>query len=134
MSIPGGTGGSDAKQLEGRPEGEEGKFLPREFFWDSVALNVVSAIVGLAAIDVVTEFIRGSSVACYAPDGVTISEKQEEYINSFCSSSLPMTEYFPAFIVIHGILIAIPHYLWQATPGAYNDVRVEGKGRNMCKR
>ena len=112
MSIPGGAGGSDAKKLEGRPEGEEGKFLPREFFWDSVALYVVSAIVGLAAIDVVTEFIRGSSVSCYAPSGVAISEKQEEYINNFCSSSLPMTEYFPAFIVVHGILIAIPHYLW----------------------
>ena len=112
MSIPIGTGGSDAKQLEGRAEGEEGKFLPREFFWDSVALYVVSAIIGLAAIDVVTEFIRGSSVSCYAPSGVVVSEKQEEYINNFCSASLPMTEYFPAFILVHGILIAIPHYLW----------------------
>ena len=112
MSIPIGAGGSDAKKLEGRPEGEEGKFLPREFFWDSVALYVVSAIIGLAAIDVVTEFIRGSSVSCYAPSGVAISEKQEEYINNFCSASLPMTEYFPAFILVHGILIAIPHYLW----------------------
>ena len=45
MSIPIRTGGSDAKQLEGRPEGEEGKFLPREFFWDSVSLYVVSAII-----------------------------------------------------------------------------------------
>ena len=103
------TSANDPKKLEGRPEGEEGKFRPREFFWDSVALYVVSVIIGLAAIDALTEFIRGSSVSCFAPN---VEDNEKEYINNFCSASLPMTEYFPAFIVVHGILIAIPHYLW----------------------
>ena len=103
---------SDPSRLEGRPKNEGEKFFPREFFWDSVALYVVSAIMGLAVIDVVTEFIRNSDVSCYAPSGAVLSVRQEDYINNFCSASLPITEYFPAFIVVHGILIAIPHYLW----------------------
>ena len=103
---------TDPSRLEGRPKNEEKKLPPREFFWDSVALYVVSAIVGLAVIDVVTEFIRNSDVSCYAPSGVVVSVRQEDYINNFCSASLPITEYFPASIVVHGILVAIPHYLW----------------------
>ena len=103
---------TDPSRLEGRPKNEEKKLPPRDFFWDSVALYVVSVIMGLAVIDVVTEFIRNSDVSCYAPSGAVLSVRQEDYINNFCSASLPITEYFPAFIVVHGILIAIPHYLW----------------------
>ncbi len=105
-------GGSDPQKLESRADGDNDALRPREFFWDSITLYVVSAIIGLAAIDLVTEFIRGSTVACYAPNSEDLSEGQESYINNFCSGSVPMTEYFPAFIVVHGILIAIPHYLW----------------------
>ena len=100
---------SDPSKLEGRPKNEKG---PREFFWDSVALYVISVIMGLAVIDVVTEFICNSSVSCYVPSGAAVNVRQADYINNFCSASLPTTEYFPAFIVVHEILIAIPHYLW----------------------
>ena len=107
--VLGGEGGTDPQKLEGRKD-EESK--PREFFWDSVSLYVVGVIVALAAIDVVTEFIRGSAVSCFSPPSQTVTEAQESYINNFCSASLPLTEYFPVFIVVHAILIAIPHYLW----------------------
>ena len=56
-----------------------------------------------------TEFLRGSSVSCLLPAG---QDEFENYVNSICASSLPIAEYFPVFIVIQGILIAIPHYLW----------------------
>lgn len=79
---------------------------------ECVSLYVVGVIIALAAIDVITEFIRGSAVSCFSPPGQTITEAQENYINSFCSASLPIAEYFPVFIVVHAILIAIPHYLW----------------------
>lgn len=104
-----GGGGTDPQKLEGKGEDSS---KPREFFWDSVSLYVVGVIIALAAIDAVTEFLRGSSVACFSPQGADISEAQENYINNFCASSLPISEYFPVFTVVHGILIAIPHYLW----------------------
>ena len=56
----------------------------------------------------VTEYIRGSAVECFSPNGTDITD----YINNLCSDSLPVTSYFTAFIFIHGILIAVPHYLW----------------------
>ena len=107
-NIVGGEGGAAPQKLEGRTEGSK----PREFFWDSITLYIVGIILALAVIDTITEFIRGSNVACFAPKGTEVSDSQANYINNFCSMSLPRTEYFPVFIVVHGILIAIPHYLW----------------------
>jgi len=52
-----------------------------------------------------TEYIRGSNVACRV-------NKDTQYINNYCSGNLPPTQFFPVFIVVHAILIALPHYLW----------------------
>lgn len=82
----------------------------REFFWDSLVLFVLSFILGLAVIDVVTEVIRGSGVECYVYNSST-EEATVRYIRNYCYGILPPTE-FSAFIVISGVLIAIPHYLW----------------------
>ena len=98
MSLP----LQDPKELEGR-DGEKNKF--REFFWDSVLLYVVYSIIALAAMDALTEYIRSSNVACRV-------DSDTQYINNYCSGSLPPTQFFPVFIVVHAILIAIPHYLW----------------------
>ena len=103
-------GGNKAEELEDKKDNSPLK--PREFFWDNIVLFVVSSIIGLAAIDVITEFIRGGGVACFAPFGVQVSEAQENYINSFCAGSLPLGAHIPTFMVVHAILIAVPHYLW----------------------
>lgn len=115
--LPGGA--TDPKGLEGRPEGDEGSensnLRAREFFWDSIVLYVVSVMVALATFDAITEYIRGSEVECFSPAGngsVNDISSVQEYVNSFCSGSLPVGEYLPVFIVVHGILILIPHYLW----------------------
>ena len=92
----------DPKELEGR-DGKKNEF--REFFWDSVVLYVVYSIIALAAIDALTEYIRGSNVACRV-------NSDTQYINNYCSGNLPPTQFFPVFIVVHAILIALPHYLW----------------------
>ena len=96
-------GESNRQNLKGRTE----ESRPREFFWDSVTKYVVGVIIGLAAIDTITEFIRGSSIACLAPHNTN-----EEFINNYCSSSIPRSVYFSAFIAVHAILILIPHSLW----------------------
>ena len=48
------------------------------------------------------------------PLGVSITDLQADYpyINGICSQNLPRTEIFPVFIIVHGILLLIPHYLW----------------------
>ena len=113
MSV---SDGRNPKNLEGRPEEENNSFRPREFFWDSVTLYVVSVIFALAAVDALTEFIRGSNVSCLVAPADNCSDKfsdsLNDYVREFCSAYVPSTEFFPAFIFVHALLIAIPHYLW----------------------
>ncbi len=119
MALHTFTRGANPKGLQGKGQSEEVggekvhvvKLSNREFFWDSVLLYVVSAIIGLTAIDLISEYIRGSGVECFSPYNETITDYLK-YINKFCSRSIPAGEYFPTFIVIQGILIAAPHYLW----------------------
>lgn len=94
---------TDPKKLEGKTENA----APREYFWDSITLYVVGIIIGLSAIDLITEFIRGSAIACLPGE-----LKTKAFIDSYCASSIPVSQYFPTFISVHALLIAIPHYLW----------------------
>ena len=116
---PGGEGGP-MKGLEGSPDDEGKSLAPREFFWDSIVLYVVSSIIALASVETITEFIRGSQVNCLIVNE-TENEVQSDYVNNFCSSSLPLGQYFPVFIVVHAILMGVPHYLWLNHYGANFD-------------
>ena len=113
--------GNKAEELDDSNGGESVAIKPREFFWDNIVLFVVSSIIGLAAIDVITEFLRGGGVSCFSPVGVELSEAQGEYINSYCAGFLPPGAYIPAFMVIHAVLITIPHYLWLSHYGGNFD-------------
>ena len=115
------VGTVDPKGLEGRQEGESTAPRSRDFFWDSVVLFVVTAIVALTAIDVVAEFIRGSVIQCFLPNDTSNLEAVQDYVNEICAGSLPRTEYLPAYITIHAILILAPHYLWLNMFGANLD-------------
>ena len=42
------------------------------------------------------------------------SLRQSDYLNSFCSQSIPTSEYFPLFILVQGILLIAPHFIWGA--------------------
>lgn len=107
-------GNTDPRQLlegsEENPEIEESQVKSRDFFWDSIVLYLVSVILALAAVDALIEFIRGSEVSCITKNGETTTD----FITSYCSSSLPLSQYVPGFIFIHGLAISIPHYLWAA--------------------
>ena len=90
----------------------------------------------LAAIDVLTEFIRGSTIACLATGREPWDrEASEAFMNSFCAASVPRSEFFPAFVAVHAILIAIPHYLWANHYGGnfeffFSQVREMDRTRN----
>ena len=111
----------DPKELEGRKEGQAPAPQSRDFFWDSITLYIVSAILALTAIDVVTEFIRGSEVQCYLPnetDSSILASSVQGYVNEFCTARLPSLQYLPALIAIHAIAILAPHYVWLNGYGA----------------
>lgn len=42
-----------------------------------------------------------------------LSIQQSEYLNNFCSDSVPLTEYFPVFILAQGLLLVLPHFFWR---------------------
>ena len=100
-------GGGDSDEVDNI---DEGQIKVRDFYWDSIILYLVSVILALAAVDALIEFIRGSQVSCITNEG----EDAKDYIVNFCSGSLPISQYVPAFIFIHGLAISIPHYLWAA--------------------
>lgn len=113
------VGVPDVKGLEGRKKGENAAPQSRDFFWDSVTLFVVTAIVALTAIDVVSEFVRGSEVQCFFNNTASsLLKNVPEYVNEKCAASLPAAEYLPAFIVVHALLILAPHYIWLNLFGA----------------
>ena len=113
----------DPKELEGRKEGQTPAPQSRDFFWDSITLYIVSAILALTAIDVVTEFVRGSKVQCYLPNEAdsSILANVQGYVNELCAARLPSLQYLPALIAIHAILILAPHYVWLNGYGANLD-------------
>ena len=111
----------DAKELEGRKKDNPDQApQSRDFFWDSITLYIVGTILALSAIDVVSEFLRGSDVKCYLPNETDSSlfSSVENYIQEFCSGYLPALQLLPSFIAIHAIAILAPHYVWLNAYGA----------------
>ena len=46
--------------------------------------------------------------------GKEFSVRQIDFFNGYCSRSIPATEFFPLYILVHGILLIAPHYIWNA--------------------
>uniref|UniRef100_A0A1X7V4H0 Uncharacterized protein n=1 Tax=Amphimedon queenslandica TaxID=400682 RepID=A0A1X7V4H0_AMPQE len=102
---------------EGEPSS---KLLSRkEFQWDDIVKWLVGGIFGLTLLNLSTDFFRDYSVTCYTPN--ITARDYVAYINNYCYSSLPRTEYFTLFIIVHGFLIIGPHILWKtAFESKYN--------------
>ena len=82
------------------------------FFWDNIIFYLASAILGLSISNIVVDFLRPepNSVACFSPFN---DRDQAAYVNNYCNDFLPFSENFVLFLVIHGILLLAPHYLWK---------------------
>lgn len=105
--------GLEGKGGDGEEEEEGGGIKPREFFWDSITLYVVFAILGLTTIDVVTEFIKQPQVQCFSRNNQSLLvENFGSYVNEFCASAIPEAVFFSTFTFIQGFFIAAPHFLW----------------------
>lgn len=42
------------------------------------------------------------------------SVRQIDFFNGYCSRSIPPSEFFPLYILVHGILLIAPHFIWTA--------------------
>lgn len=79
-------------------------------------MYIGSAILGLTLLVLTVEFLRGQrGVVCFTPyeDG-NFTRDQTAYVNSYCVQSVPNSEYFPVFIIVQGLLLLAPQYLWEA--------------------
>lgn len=92
---------------------------PKEFYWDQIMFYLVSAILGLSFLDISVEFFRGSVVQCFTPNDFT--RDQISYLNNYCYSHLPHSQYYLIFILISALLIIAPHYLWNSYFGRHFD-------------
>lgn len=102
---------------------------PKDFFWDHFVKYISSAIVALVLIDISIEFFRDGAVSCFHPSDTLsllsspslevlavyeFARDQAAFINKYCVSSVPLTEYFPLFVLAHGLLLVVPHYIWSS--------------------
>ena len=102
---------------------------PKDFFWDQFVKYISSAILAQVLLTFSLSFFRNERVSCFHPpdtfsflfqdtvDGEAVyqfARDQAAFINKYCEDSTPVTEYFPLFILVHGLLLAAPHYIWSA--------------------
>lgn len=118
-----------SEKVSSPPHPSKPPLKAKDFYWDQMVTVLASAILGLTVLDIAVEFFRGFGVQCFTPATINadssppgdFTRDQAAYINSYCYQSLPPTEYYPVFIVVHGLAIVAPHYLWLALFGGYFD-------------
>ena len=102
------------------PEGNKA-IVSKEFIWDRIVTVLVTGILGLTIVDLVAEFFSqsASTVVCRTPS--TFSVVQSSFVNSFCFGSLSLSQYYPLFLTIHGLVIIAPQQLWSWLFAGYID-------------
>ena len=99
-----------------------------DFFWDQFIKYISSTILALSVLNVTVEFLKGGGIFCFPPsDNLAIENQnlqgnvlyefgpgQASYINNYCARIILKTEYFPIYILIHGISLVIPHFVWSS--------------------
>ena len=102
------------RQVEGRKEQPHPAPQSRDFFWDSISLYILFVILGLAAVDVLFEFVRRPSVQCYGVSDTAKSLLADvyDYVIEYCSGRLPRLQLLPTFIAGHATLILVWHYMF----------------------
>jgi hypothetical protein len=92
----------------------------KDLVWDQFAKLASSAILALSLLTFTVELFKGiKGVACFHPSNTASGNEltliQATFIDQFCSDFLPITEYYPVYILAHGLMLVFPHYVWSAT-------------------
>ena len=117
---PGPSGGKGEKSSS--DEGSDVSIQPKDFFWDQAIKYLSSIMALLTVLDVTLQFFRGGGPICMVPgtiegrDNVTleVTRDQVAYINTLCQRSLSRAEYYPFFVLIQGVVLVAPHFIWEA--------------------
>ena len=83
----------------------------------------------LTVLDVTLQFFRGGGLMCRLPgtfvgennETVTVTRDETAFVNTFCQLSLSLAEYYPLFVLIQGLVLAAPQYLWVSLFGGQFD-------------
>ena len=113
---------------EDEHEAENNSIQPKDFFWDQFLTYLATAIALLTLLDITRQFFHGAGgPLCSVPsnllgnNGDATARDQVAYVNTYCLQSLSLSEYYPVFILLQGILLVAPHYLWSALFGGQFD-------------
>ncbi|CAI8039203.1 hypothetical protein GBAR_LOCUS21788 [Geodia barretti] len=117
---PGPSGGKGEKSSS--DEGSDVSIQPKDFFWDQSIKYLSSIMALLTVLDVTLQFFRGGGPICMVPgtiegrDNVTleVTRDQAAFINTLCQRSLSRAEYYPFFVLIQGVVLVAPHFIWEA--------------------
>ena len=119
-SLLGAHGGKGEKSSSDK--GSDVSIQPKDFFWDQAIKYLSSIMALLTVLDVTLQFFRGGGPICMVPgtiegrDNVTleVTRDQVAYINTLCQQSLSHAEYYPFFVLIQGVVLVAPHFIWEA--------------------
>lgn len=115
------SAGASGSEKPGNDKDKQGsdsnkKIYLKEFFWDQFLIYLATAIGLLTLLDVSIQFFHSSGgLKCYVPHDILNEEVTRDnaaFVNTYCISSLTWGEYYSLFILLQGILIVAPHYLW----------------------
>lgn len=74
-----GVNPQDLDDTGGEEEETELSYALKELFWDKIVIFLTTAIIGLSAVDILTELLRGGSgIVCFVPDELNLTEGQED--------------------------------------------------------
>ena len=101
---------------------DDASIKPKDFFWDQFVKYLASTMALLTLLDITLQFFRGGGTVCIVPgtmDGqdnttIEITRDQVAYINTYCQKSLSRAEYYPFFVLIQGIILVVPHFVWES--------------------
>lgn len=108
--------------------GSNSRIDQKEFFWDQFVTYIATIIALLTVLDVTLQFFRGGGLSCRLPSKIpygnkTVKPSRDDvsFVNTFCQRSLSRAEYYPLFVLIQGLILAAPHYLWASLFGGQFD-------------
>ena len=95
---------------------------PKDFFWDQAIMYLSSIMALLTVLDITLQFFRGGGPICMVPGTIErphnvtleVTQDQVAFINTLCQRSLSRAEYYLFFVLIQGVVLVAPHFIWEA--------------------
>ena len=100
---------------------------PKDFFWDQFLKYISAATLSQVLLTLSVSFFNKDEVVCFQPlstsslieisnttGTIDLQRSHSTYTNKYCEESTPVTKHLPIFILLHGLLLSVPHFIWNA--------------------